>query len=96
MAFPSIPRETQTFLGIEWGRVNLINQYGMGRAKYVHIPAAYICGACLILPGLWCVFALKRRQRNLRQRAHQCVDCGYDLRATPQRCPECGSVPDNS
>ena len=64
-----------------------------GICRFVTIPywsLALILGF-LPLARFWNMFRGKRRAaRGLRSK------CGYDLRATPERCPECGAMPANA
>ncbi len=44
-----------------------------------------------VLPAVWMYRFVKARRARGRG---LCPVCGYDLRATPGRCPECGAVPE--
>ncbi len=46
--------------------------------------------------GAYYLLLHRRIRAAQRLRNAECVKCGYDLRATPDRCPECGTIPANS
>jgi hypothetical protein len=67
-----------------------------GRGAMSTSPVNFMAAsaALAILPTIWIGTRLYawRIERD-RERIGKCGACGYDMRATPGCCPECGSVP---
>jgi hypothetical protein len=58
--------------------------------KFVYVPLWFV------EIGLICCSALLVYRSRRKTPAGVCLRCGYDLRATPDRCPECGTMPEKT
>ena len=54
----------------------------------ISVPTWALCILTLLLPTLWFGQTWKKRHRV---KDGLCPTCGYDLRASKDRCPECGT-----
>jgi hypothetical protein len=66
-------------LGFRWDFDPIEDEYGIGIPLWLTTPLL-----------LWLSWALWKRRRAAP--IGLCPRCNYDLRATPERCPECGTV----
>lgn len=60
-------------------------RYDLSFPYWLPVLVACIC------PAVWIWGFVRRRTRLARSKAGLCSACGYDLRASKDRCPECGT-----
>ncbi len=75
------------FLGFGFGFNHLPNHI---RVDVYVAPHWFVALLFAALPAVRLRSILRTRRQNRRNRAGLCQHCGYDLRASPNRCPECG------
>jgi hypothetical protein len=90
--FPDVPRRyARSDPPTAWNVVGFKSYTG---PTHTSLCLPYWSAALLtaIPPIAWTAARVRRRRRA---KAGRCPTCNYDLRATPDRCPECGTMPGN-
>ena len=59
------------------------------RTRNLWVPVLLPMLLASVAPAIW---VWRRSRRHSREKCGHCLACGYDLRATPGRCPECGTA----
>ena len=86
IAWGGLSVERKTTAGPAWLNV------GSSR-YYIVLPYRLLTPTTGILPAIYLATTFRRRFLGRRRiAAGLCPTCGYDLRATPTRCPECGTI----
>ena len=66
------------------------SQFSKGNdyAWWFRVRLYLVAAVSAILPAIFVMNWFRKRRTSKRG---FCANCGYDLRATPERCPECGA-----
>jgi hypothetical protein len=80
-----------------WNRrgFQVVYAAALGEARSLFLISAphwFVAALLLAPPAYWFYWFRRDRRSTIRSAEGRCRHCGYDLRASPQRCPECGST----
>jgi hypothetical protein len=75
-----------SFHGGQWLGIGYF-QSNLPTVGFVLVPIWLIWGLAVVPLGLAIFRGLKKR---VRQSSNLCINCGFDLRGSSGRCPECG------
>jgi hypothetical protein len=77
----------------ELDRDPMISMSAQALCRSFVLPLWLVALVASLLPARWGMDRARQHVREQRRHQGRCSDCGYDLRSTPDRCPECGGVP---
>jgi hypothetical protein len=84
-----------TTAGSQWGGFGWYETRKANGDRYASVVAPFwsFALASAVLPLGWTTMRLCSRIHARRRKGGAlCLNCGYDLRASPERCPECGTA----